>query len=85
MPRPDKTRPDKTRPDKTRPGKTARNSDADIYHRYAVGLYRQALSGHLARAGASSVPGIRPRDVISLVRGVLLSGIHRHGNHARPT
>ena len=73
------------RPGKTGPGKTVRNRDADIYHRYAVGLYRQALSGHLAHAGASSAPGIRPRDVTSLVRAVLQSGIHRHSNHARPT
>jgi hypothetical protein len=34
-----------------RPAATpARDRDADIYHRYAVGLYRQALFGALVRA-----------------------------------
>jgi hypothetical protein len=40
----------------------ARGSDADIYRRYAVGLYRQAL---LERCG------IRPRDLVALVAAPL--------------
>jgi hypothetical protein len=73
------------RPGKTRPGKTARNRDADIYQRYAIGLYRQALSGHLAHVRAGAAPGIRLRDALSLVRVVLQFGTRRHGNHARPS
>ena len=45
--------------------------DADIYDRYAVGLYRQALFGALAYAWASRVPEIRPRDTTFLIRAVL--------------
>jgi hypothetical protein len=72
------------RPGKTR-SVTARNPDADIYDRYAVGLYRQALLGRLAHAGARAAPGLRRRDVTSLVRAVLQSLTRRHENPARPT
>jgi hypothetical protein len=50
---------------------SARNRDADIYHRYAVGLYRQALLSALAYVRANRVQEIRPRDTTSLVRAVL--------------
>jgi hypothetical protein len=49
----------------------ARHRDVDIYHRYAVGLYRQALFGALAHVRASRAPEIGPRDTTSLVRAVL--------------
>ena len=49
---------------------SARHRDADIYHRYAVGLYRQALFGALASVRAR-VPELRPRDTTSLVHAVL--------------
>ena len=50
---------------------SARHRDADIYHRYAVGLYRQALFGALASVRASIVPENRPGDMASLARAVL--------------
>lgn len=49
----------------------APHRDADIYHRYAIGLYRQALFGALAHVRASRVPEIRPRDTTFQVRAML--------------
>jgi len=53
------------------PAVVARHRDADIYYRYAVGLYRQALFGAIAHVRADRVPEIRPRDPRPLVRAVL--------------
>jgi len=63
-----------------RPGKArrprvcaqARHRDADLYQRYAVGLYRQALFGALPQVvTARRVLGLRPRDMAPVVRAAL--------------
>jgi hypothetical protein len=46
----------------------ARHRDEDMYRRYAVGLYRQALFGALAQVRAGGAPEIHPT---SLVRAAL--------------
>jgi hypothetical protein len=50
----------------------ARPRDADIYRRYAVGQYRQALFGSFPYLQASRLPErIHPRDIASAVRAAL--------------